>query len=329
LLFRTRGRAMRRRSILWAALFVAALVPTGVLAGPCLNPPSDGSAICIDNIGADFPQGTSPSPANPNIEPNVTLRVHWELIPSANPDFYQVRFSETESTDGGTSQVQAFLVQDKTSGGEQGAAQITRPYMPGLKGPPYLIQVQYCFNVTLSPASCGPWATVSYTPPSYANQTFCGSGWIAQPCPPPPQPPPLNVDPSKRVPSGVKALPPGVISLPGGASPGGQSRHPLKPGGLAETQSSARLVSTNAKCAQGYVLRQAYVGDAVCVAPQTRAQAQTDNGAAAQHETRDGRCVGGYVWRAAGPQDHVCVSPQTRGEAAQDNAAAPNHATDR
>jgi hypothetical protein len=78
-------------------------------------------------------------------------------------------------------------------------------------------------------------------------------------------------------------------------------------------------------CAQGFVWREANSSDHVCVTPQVRDQARSDNAQAAARRSPTGgpsgpdTCVQGFVWREAFSGDHVCVTPQTRSEAAQDN----------
>lgn len=82
-------------------------------------------------------------------------------------------------------------------------------------------------------------------------------------------------------------------------------------------------------CLQGYVWRDAFPDDHVCVTPETRAQADGDNSQAAVRRQPGGgaygpnTCSQGYVWREARPEDHVCVSPEIRAQAAADNAEAP------
>jgi len=79
----------------------------------------------------------------------------------------------------------------------------------------------------------------------------------------------------------------------------------------------------------GYVWREAYPNDHVCVTPDIRTQARADNAAAASRVQPGGgpfgpdTCKQGYVWREARPSDHVCVTPATRTRAAQDNAEGP------
>jgi hypothetical protein len=81
-------------------------------------------------------------------------------------------------------------------------------------------------------------------------------------------------------------------------------------------------------CQQGYVWREAFPGDHVCVTPNIRTQAAMDNAqAAARREPNGGpygpdTCKQGYVWREARPGDHVCVTPEVRAQTAADNALA-------
>lgn len=81
------------------------------------------------------------------------------------------------------------------------------------------------------------------------------------------------------------------------------------------------------RCRPGFVWREAFPGDHVCVTPETRAQAAYDNSQAAARRDLNGAygpdtCISGYVWREAGPGDHVCVTPEVRSQAAEDNRRA-------
>jgi hypothetical protein len=79
---------------------------------------------------------------------------------------------------------------------------------------------------------------------------------------------------------------------------------------------------------QGFVWREAFPGDHVCVDPAVRAQAAADNQLAPQRRMPGGGAYGpdtcrqGFVWREARPEDHVCVPPETRTQTANDNRAA-------
>ena len=81
-------------------------------------------------------------------------------------------------------------------------------------------------------------------------------------------------------------------------------------------------------CRQGFVWRDAFPGDHVCVPPTVRAQAARDNAVADARRQPGGGAYGpdtcrqGFVWREASPRDHVCVTPETRAQAASDNRFA-------
>lgn len=91
----------------------------------------------------------------------------------------------------------------------------------------------------------------------------------------------------------------------------------------------AALASTGAaaddRCRDGYVWREAFPGDHVCVTPQVRKHTARDNKLAPRRRQRGGgaygpdTCVKGYVWREARKDDHVCVTPETRSQVASDN----------
>ena len=80
-------------------------------------------------------------------------------------------------------------------------------------------------------------------------------------------------------------------------------------------------------CLNGYVWREAYAGDTVCVTPKTRERAAQDNAAAASRRDPNAGsgalgCQDGYVWRTARASDLVCVTPNIRDQVRADNAAA-------
>jgi hypothetical protein len=75
-------------------------------------------------------------------------------------------------------------------------------------------------------------------------------------------------------------------------------------------------------CRQGFVWRESFPGDHVCVRPWVRSETRMDNAAAPDRIYGNGRCVNGYVWRESFPGDHVCVPPETRERAAHDNYRA-------
>ena len=94
---------------------------------------------------------------------------------------------------------------------------------------------------------------------------------------------------------------------------------------LALAAYSSLPAQADDRCQQGYVWREAFSGDHVCVTPAVRQQAADDNSQAAARNDpqRPGFCIQGYVWREANANDHVCVTPATRAQAQADNKAAP------
>jgi hypothetical protein len=78
-------------------------------------------------------------------------------------------------------------------------------------------------------------------------------------------------------------------------------------------------------CQPGFVYREAFPGDNVCVTPQTHAQVLADKRDAFLHRASPSKetCIQGYVWREASPQDHICVLVETRHQTDSDNRLAP------
>jgi hypothetical protein len=80
-------------------------------------------------------------------------------------------------------------------------------------------------------------------------------------------------------------------------------------------------------CIEGYVWREAFSGDHVCVTRAERTRVHADDEAAESRIDPNGAygsdsCVQGYVWRGARPEDHVCVTSKERDRVAADNEAA-------
>jgi len=81
-------------------------------------------------------------------------------------------------------------------------------------------------------------------------------------------------------------------------------------------------------CIDSYVWREAFPGDHVCVTPDIREHAATDNQLADSRREPQGGAYGpdtcrpGFVWREAGPEDRVCVTPEARSQTALDNGLA-------
>jgi hypothetical protein len=97
-----------------------------------------------------------------------------------------------------------------------------------------------------------------------------------------------------------------------------------------ETESIVPLPYGPDTCAAGYVWRDAFAGDHICVTPASRDQAAGDNAAARSRVNPNGAygpdtCVNGYVWRVARPSDLVCVTPAIRTQTANENANPNAH----
>lgn len=80
-------------------------------------------------------------------------------------------------------------------------------------------------------------------------------------------------------------------------------------------------------CIDGYVWRDAFPGDHVCVTPEMRDQVAADNALVETRKDPAGAfgpdsCISGYVWRVAVPEDLVCVTPEMRDQVTADNALA-------
>ena len=79
-----------------------------------------------------------------------------------------------------------------------------------------------------------------------------------------------------------------------------------------------RAPQTTSACRQGFVWREAFRGDYVCVTPESRSQAAQENADPAHAEP----CAAGYVWREAISADHICVLVARRTAVAEENRRA-------
>ena len=95
-----------------------------------------------------------------------------------------------------------------------------------------------------------------------------------------------------------------------------------------EALADSRLPYGPNTCKNGFVFREAYKDDQVCVSTEVRAQVARDNAAAVSRiqpgvgHSGPNTCKEGFVWRLARPQDLVCVDPSQRTQAADDNRTA-------
>jgi hypothetical protein len=96
----------------------------------------------------------------------------------------------------------------------------------------------------------------------------------------------------------------------------------------AVEQAAVEKATNPDRCLEGFVFRDAVVGDRVCVTPAARAQALDDNAQAMDRIQPGGgpygpyTCRQGFVWRESMPGDLVCVTPDIRSQTAADNAQA-------
>ncbi|MCP9276668.1 hypothetical protein [Mycolicibacterium arenosum] len=80
-------------------------------------------------------------------------------------------------------------------------------------------------------------------------------------------------------------------------------------------------------CINGFVWREAFDGDTVCVTPATRSQVAQQNADPSANKEPEGgafgpdTCVSGFVWREAFDGDTICVTPDVRAATKADNAA--------
>lgn len=82
------------------------------------------------------------------------------------------------------------------------------------------------------------------------------------------------------------------------------------------------------KCDYGYVWREAFPGDYVCVIPEVRNQARVDNATAPSRwapAADPNQCKAPFVWRNAFPGDKVCVTTASRDEARGERQYAPRY----
>ena len=80
-------------------------------------------------------------------------------------------------------------------------------------------------------------------------------------------------------------------------------------------------------CRPGYVWREAFPEDSVCVITEQADQAKLDNAAADSRIDAESPygplgCLQGYVWRTANESDLVCVEPDVRTRVWEDNDTA-------
>jgi hypothetical protein len=102
-----------------------------------------------------------------------------------------------------------------------------------------------------------------------------------------------------------------------------------RPAGFSADQALVAITSDIAdRCIVGFVWREAFPGDTVCVTPEVRTATRNDNAQAAARRQPGGgpfgpdTCRSGFVWREANASDHVCVPVSVRTRTASENASA-------
>jgi hypothetical protein len=144
------------------------------------------------------------------------------------------------------------------------------------------------------------------------------NSWIRRCTSPPPAPQLQEAGVSA---SGLSVLPSMNAARPATDEP--PSTRPKRPHPVV----AAPVAVASDICIQGYVWREAFAGDHVCVTPLTRAQVAGDNRLAASRRDPGGlygpnTCIQGFVWRGARDGDAVCVTPDRRSQAVADNRQA-------
>jgi hypothetical protein len=104
---------------------------------------------------------------------------------------------------------------------------------------------------------------------------------------------------------------------------------PIAAGSVSSTGETSQIPD---RCIQGFVWRDAFDGDHVCVIQEVRDQTAYDNSQAEIRRDPNGAsgpasCISGFVWREARIGDVVCVTPDRRTSTAEENSRAMEHRT--
>ncbi|WP_053712778.1 hypothetical protein [Streptomyces sp. XY413] len=84
--------------------------------------------------------------------------------------------------------------------------------------------------------------------------------------------------------------------------------NPAPTSASAHAKNPNRQPGTN-QCQSGYVYRDSYEGDGVCVTPEERDKWHKFN---PNRQPGTNQCKSGYVWRDAWDGDDTCVTPKER-----------------
>jgi hypothetical protein len=148
--------------------------------------------------------------------------------------------------------------------------------------------------------------TIGASPSAAAGQSAAPAPPSQAPATPPPSAPPTPPPSAPPTPTPTPTAPPTAPPTP--------TPTPYRPYGPDQ-------------CIQGFVWREAWPEDHVCVTPDQRQRVAEDNAQAPYRVDPTGpygpnTCVQGYVWREARAGDVVCVTPDERTQVAYDNSQA-------
>ncbi|MFD9520938.1 hypothetical protein, partial [Streptomyces sp. NPDC059979] len=103
----------------------------------------------------------------------------------------------------------------------------------------------------------------------------------------------------------------GAFALPASAAVGSPARPPVTSSSAGDPNSQP-----DGQCKPGYVYRDSFEGDGVCVTPEERDAAHTQN---PNRQPGSNECKPGYVYRDSFEGDGVCVTPEERDAAHAQN----------
>ncbi|MEV7559553.1 hypothetical protein [Streptomyces sp. NPDC089795] len=109
----------------------------------------------------------------------------------------------------------------------------------------------------------------------------------------------------------LTALAAGAFALPASAASTLPARSPITSGSAEDPNKLP-----DGYCKSGYVWRDSFDGDGVCVTPEERDAAHAEN---PNRQPGSNNCKPGYVWRDSFDGDGVCVTPEERDAAHAQN----------
>ena len=124
-----------------------------------------------------------------------------------------------------------------------------------------------------------------------------------------------------------RACPPGYVVLEKPNRYGAYCEQAGAPAPAPPAPAPAPAGGAAGSCKPGFVWRNARNGDVVCVTPQERDAAASQNLHALGNrvEVTNNTCKPGLIWRNAWDGDDVCVTPQESDDARRQNRDGPSH----